>query len=156
MTTAYDFTVTRETGEDYSLDVYRGHPLLIVNTATKCGFAPQFAGLEKLYEDYKDQGLIVLGFPSNQFKQELTDAGEAAEACRMTYGVSFPMHAIAPVNGADALPLFKWLTAGTGTLGHAIKWNFTKFLIGRDGQVKARYAPTHKPEDLDADVAAQL
>lgn len=129
---------------------YRGHPLIIVNTATKCGFAPQFEQLQQLYEQHQDEGLIVLGFPSNQFHQEVADSGEAAEACRMTYGVSFPMHSICDVNGPDALPLFTFLKAqATGALGDNIKWNFTKFLVTADGTVVKRYAPKTNPLKMD-------
>jgi glutathione peroxidase len=157
MTTVYDFDATRENGETYSLAAYQGHPLLIVNTATKCGLAPQFAGLEAIYEKYKDQGLIVLGFPSNQFKQELSDSEAAAQACRTTYGVSFPMHTINPVNGDDALPLFKFLTTNTkGAFGHAIKWNFTKFLIDADGNIVERFAPATTPEKIEPAIDALL
>jgi glutathione peroxidase len=146
----YDYTVTTESGDTYSMSKYRGHPLIIVNTATKCGFAPQFEQLEQLYEQHKDEGLIVLGFPSDQFHQELDDSGKAAEACRMTYGVSFPMHAICEVNGARALPLFDYLKAqAKGTLGDNIKWNFTKFLVTADGEVVKRYAPKTNPLKMD-------
>jgi glutathione peroxidase len=129
---------------------YRGHPLIIVNTATKCGFAPQFEQLQQLYEQHQDEGLIVLGFPSNQFHQEVADSGEAAEACRMTYGVSFPMHSICDVNGPDALPLFTFLKEqAKGALGDNIKWNFTKFLVTADGTVVKRYAPKTNPLKMD-------
>ncbi len=146
----YDYTVTTESGESYSMSKYRGHPLIIVNTATKCGFAPQFEQLQQLYEQHQDEGLIVLGFPSNQFHQEVADSGEAAEACRVTYGVSFPMHSICDVNGPDALPLFTFLKSqATGALGDNIKWNFTKFLVTADGTVVKRYAPKTNPLKMD-------
>ncbi|WP_409022236.1 glutathione peroxidase [Dellaglioa sp. P0083] len=149
----YNYQVTLENGETYSLEKYKGHPLLIVNTATKCGFAPQFKQLEELYEDYQDQGLVVLGFPSNQFHQEVDDDAQAAATCRMTYGVSFPMHTIQNVNGEDALPLFKYLTDETqGVLGSSIKWNFTKFLVNRDGQVVKRYAPKTNPLKMKPEI----
>lgn len=149
MTTVYDFDVTLEDGTPYSLSKYAGHPLIIVNTATKCGFAGQFAGLEDLYEQYRDQGLVVLGFPSNQFHQELDSSQDAAQACRMTYGVDFPMHTIHDVNGADALPLFKHLQHAKGSLlGDAIKWNFTKFLVDANGNVVERFAPQTEPEKM--------
>ncbi|KRM13416.1 glutathione peroxidase [Paucilactobacillus suebicus] len=155
--TIYDYEVTKENGETYSMDEYRGHPLVIVNTATKCGFAPQFKQLEEMYEKYKDQGLIVLGFPSNQFHQELEDGKAAAQACRMTYGVSFPMHELHDVNGDDALPLFNYLKdAAPGALGNAVKWNFTKFLVDRDGNVVKRFAPKTKPEKMTEDVEKVL
>lgn len=146
MMSIYDYQVTLENGDVYSLEKYVGHPLLIVNTATKCGFAPQFKQLEKLYEDYQDQGLVVLGFPSNQFHQELDDDTQAAAVCRTTYGVTFPMHTIQNVNGKDALPLFTYLTEETkGTFGRSIKWNFTKFLVNPDGKVVKRFAPKTDP-----------
>ena len=146
MMSIYDYQVTLENGDVYSLEKYAGHPLLIVNTATKCGFAPQFKQLEQLYEDYQDQGLVVLGFPSNQFHQELDDDSQAAAVCRTTYGVTFPMHTIRNVNGKDALPLFTYLTAETkGTFGRSIKWNFTKFMVDRNGQVVKRFAPKTDP-----------
>lgn len=155
--TVYDYDATLEDGKTYSLDQYKGHPLVIVNTATKCGFAPQFEELEKIYEQYKDQGLVVLGFPSNQFKQELDDSGAAAQACRTTYGVTFPMHTIHDVNGDDALPLFNFLTSQAhGTMGDKIKWNFTKFLVDKDGNVVKRYAPATKPEKMIPDIQQAL
>ncbi|WP_390409009.1 glutathione peroxidase [Lacticaseibacillus jixiensis] len=145
----YDYDVTLDNGEQYSMAKYRGKPLVIVNTATKCGFAPQFKQLEALYERYKDQGLTILGFPSNQFKQELADGAQAAEACRMTYGVSFPMHSMTVVNGDDAAPLFKYLKhEAPGALGESIKWNFCKFLVDRDGNVVERFAPKTNPEKM--------
>jgi len=157
MTTVYDFDVQREDGSTYSLSEYRGHPLLIVNTATKCGLAGQFDGLEKLYEDYRDQGLIVLGFPSNQFHQEIDSSEAAAEACRMTYGVQFPMHSIQDVNGPNASPLFKHLRQAKGSLlGNAIKWNFTKFLVDANGEVVNRFAPQTKPEKLTSEIEKVL
>ena len=126
--TIYDLSATLENGETYQLDRYKGKTLLIVNTATKCGLAPQFDELQKLYDKYKAEDFVILGFPSNQFKQEVATAEDAAEACRMTYGVSFPMHEIVKINGKDAHPLLKMLTDETkGVLGSAIKWNFTKF-----------------------------
>ena len=118
----YDFEVTLEDGSKYSLNKYKGRPMLIVNTATKCGFAPQFDGLEALYKKYQKAGLIVLGFPSNQFRQELADGHAAAEACRMKYGVSFPMHQLIKVNGQQTAPLFKYSkTEAPGELGKLIK-----------------------------------
>ncbi len=153
----YDYTVTLENGESYSLSKYRGHPMIIVNTATKCGFAPQFKQLEQLYQTYADQGLMILGFPSNQFKQEVSTSQEAAAACRTTYGVSFPMHTIADVNGKDALPLFTYLTEeAPGTLGASIKWNFTKFLVDRDGNVVKRYAPKTNPLKMTDEIESVL
>lgn len=128
----YNIEVTLENGETYTLGKYKGKTLLIVNTATKCGLSPQFEELEELYEEYKADDFIVLGFPSNQFKQEVDSAEEAAEACRSTYGVTFPMHEIVTVNGENAHPLFQLLTKeAKGMIGNAIKWNFTKFLIDK-------------------------
>ncbi|GAJ25463.1 glutathione peroxidase [Liquorilactobacillus sucicola DSM 21376 = JCM 15457] len=142
----YKFEVTLENGENYQLKRYTGRPLLIVNTATKCGLAPQFEKLEQLYQSYRDKGFVVLGFPSNQFHQEVKDSQEAATACRTTYGVTFPMHQISDVNGDKALPLFKYLTAQeSGLVTKAIKWNFTKFLINQRGEVIKRFAPTTDP-----------
>ncbi|WP_122647226.1 MULTISPECIES: glutathione peroxidase [Enterococcus] len=147
--TIYDFQVTSEEGETYSLERYRDKVVVIVNTATKCGLAPQFKGLEEIYDTYQKQGLVVLGFPSNQFKQELDSSKDAAENCRMTYGVTFPMHEINDVNGDNALPLFRYLQEqAPGTIGKALKWNFTKFLIDRNGQVVQRFAPQTDPQKM--------
>ena len=146
-------------GTPAPLAAQRGKVLLIVNTASACGFTPQFAGLQTLWENYRERGLTVLGFPSNEFGgQDPGNDGEIAEFCQLNYGVSFPMMGKVKVNGADAHPLWTWLTAeAPGILGtKAIKWNFTKFLIGRDGQVVKRYAPTDKPESLGADIEAAL
>ncbi|ANU09552.1 glutathione peroxidase [Planococcus antarcticus DSM 14505] len=149
----YDITVTKPNGEDYQLSEYRGKAMLIVNTATKCGLRDQFNGLEKMYEDYKDQGLVVLGFPSNQFKQEEATGEEAQEACRMTYGITFPMHDLVKVNGEDAHPLFTYLTSNTkGFLTSGIKWNFTKFLIDQNGNIVSRFSPKDTPESFAKDV----
>ncbi|WP_373787760.1 glutathione peroxidase [Jeotgalibaca porci] len=153
----YDISVTMENGEAYQLDRYKGKTLLIVNTATKCGLAPQFDELQKLYDKYKAEDFVILGFPSNQFKQEVATAEDAAEACRMTYGVSFPMHEIVKINGKDAHPLFKMLTDETkGVLGSAIKWNFTKFLVDKKGQVVERFGPTESPLTFENKIAAAL
>ena len=153
----YDFEVTLEDGSKYSLNKYKGRPMLIVNTATKCGFAPQFDGLDALYKKYQKAGLIVLGFPSNQFKQELADGHAAAEACRMKYGVSFPMHQLIKVNGQQRAPLFKYLkTEAPGELGKSIKWNFTKFLVDRNGHVVKRFAPKTTPEAIEPAVEELL
>ena len=147
--TIYDFNVELSDGSTYSLDKYRNHPVIIVNTATKCGLAPQFEQLEELYKKYQDQGLVVLGFPSNQFKQENLDGAGAAESCRMTYGVTFPMHEVGDVNGDNAQPLFNYLTeAAPGTLGNKIKWNFTKFLISPDGSIVTRFGPQTNPLNM--------
>ncbi len=153
----YNFEVTADNGEKYLLERYAGHPLLIVNTATKCGLAPQFKKLEQLYKQYQDKGFIVLGFPSNQFHQEVKNSQEAAETCRITYGVTFPMHQINDVNGEKALPLFKYLTAKeNGILSKAIKWNFTKFLINQKGIPVKRYAPTTDPLKIAPDIEQLL
>lgn len=153
----YDISVTLENGEAYQLNRYKGKTLLIVNTATKCGLAPQFDELQKLYDKYKAEDFVILGFPSNQFKQEVATAEDAAEACRMTYGVSFPMHEIVKINGKDAHPLFKMLTDETkGVLGSAIKWNFTKFLVDKKGQVIERFGPTESPFSFEDKIAAAL
>ena len=158
MTTLKDFQATLITGVDKDLADYQGQVVLVVNTASKCGFAPQFDGLQKLYEEYQDQGLVVLGFPSDQFaKQEFADDAETAEFCKLNFGVNFPMFAKVDVNGAQAHPLFAWLRSETGGfLGDAIKWNFTKFLINRDGEVVHRYAPTVEPAAIEGDLKALL
>lgn len=153
----YDIEVALETGETYTLDRYKGKVMLIVNTASRCGFATQFDELQTLYETYKDQDFVVLGFPSNQFKQEDKSADEAAEACRLTYGVSFPMHELVTLNGSDAHPLFQHLTEATkGILGKAIKWNFTKFLVDKKGNVVNRYAPKTTPMSFEDDIKGYL
>ncbi len=159
MTDAYDFTATGIDGTARSLADYRGKVMLVVNTASKCGFTPQYAGLETLHEELGPKGLAVLGFPCNQFRgQEPGDAAEIAEFCALTYDVKFPMFAKVEVNGPGTHPLFKWLKAqAKGLLGsQSIKWNFTKFLIGRDGQVVARFAPTVTPEKLRGEVEKLL
>ena len=153
----YDFEVKAENGEPYSLERYEGKVLLIVNTATKCGLAGQFNELEELYSKYRENGLEILGFPSDQFKQELASGNEAAQACRLTYGVTFPMHELVKVNGDNVHPLFKHLTEQTkGILGKTIKWNFTKFLVDRDGNVVKRFAPTDKPSKFEGDIVNYL
>jgi glutathione peroxidase len=159
MTTAYDFDATTLDGVPQPLSAYRGKALLIVNVASKCGFTPQYAGLEQLWRDYGPQGLVVLGFPCDQFgHQEPGDAEEIRKFCSLTYDVSFPMFAKVEVNGANAHPLWQWLKREKGgLLGiDAIKWNFSKFLVGRDGRVIWRYAPTDKPESLARDIEAAL
>ncbi len=158
MTTLADFEARTITGQDKSLADYQGKVVLVVNTASKCGFTPQFEGLEKLYGDLADQGLVVLGFPCDQFAhQEFDDDAETAEFCQLNYGVTFPMFSKVDVNGTQAHPLFTWLRREKGgILGDAIKWNFTKFLVNRDGEVVARYAPTVTPADIEADVRALL
>lgn len=159
MTSAFDFTATDLDGREQALDAYRGKVLLIVNTASKCGFTPQYTGLEQLWKDYAGKGLVVLGFPCDQFgHQEPGDEAEIKRFCTLDYGVSFPMFAKVEVNGAKAHPLWTWLkNEKGGFLGTAaIKWNFSKFLVGRDGRVLKRYAPTDKPESLRADIENAL
>jgi glutathione peroxidase len=159
MTSAYDFDALTITGKTVALKQYEGKPLLIVNTASACGFTPQFAGLETLHETYGKKGLVILGFPCNQFgAQDKGSNDEIAEFCQLNYGVSFPMMAKIDVNGGNAHPLYQWMAAeAPGLLGSkSIKWNFTKFLIGRDGQVIKRYAPTDTPESLAKDIEAVL
>ena len=159
MNTLQDFEAIDITGKTVRLADQAGKLLLIVNTASQCGFTPQFAGLEKLWQTYQDRGLVVMGFPSNEFgRQDPGSNDEIASYCQLNYGVSFPMMAKVDVNGGDAHPLFQWLkTEAPGLLGsQAIKWNFTKFLVGRDGQVIRRYAPQDKPESLAADIEAAL
>jgi glutathione peroxidase len=155
----YDFEAVSIEGRPAPLSSQRGKVMLIVNTASACGFTPQFAGLEKVWETYRDKGLVVLGFPSNEFGgQDPGSDGEIASFCQLNYGVSFPMMSKVKVNGTDAHPLWKWLTAeAPGLLGSkSVKWNFTKFLVGRDGKVLKRYAPTDKPESIAADIEAAL
>jgi len=154
----YDFTSKTLAGEDVPLASYRGRVLLIVNTASKCGFTPQYEGLEKLYEDLGGRGFTVLGFPCNQFgAQEPGSESEIGEFCQVNYGVSFPMFAKIDVNGAHAHPLYAYLKREKpGLLGGRIKWNFTKFLVDRAGKVVARYAPTTKPKDLQKPIAQLL
>ena len=159
MTTAYDFSATDIDGRPQPLSQYQGKVLLIVNVASKCGFTPQYAGLEQLWRAYRDRGLVVMGFPCDQFgHQEPGDATEIKNFCSLTYDVDFPMFAKIEVNGAGTHPLWQWLKDEKGgLLGiDAIKWNFTKFLVGRDGRVLKRYAPTDKPESLARDIEAAL
>lgn len=158
MTTPFDFVVKTPEGEDFDLKRYEGQPLLIVNTASHCGFAPQFEGLQKLHERYHSDGLVVLGFPCGQFKeQEFDDINETMKFCQMNYNVTFPMFAKIDVNGEEAHPLYKHLKEEkNGLLTSKIKWNFTKFLVDGDGQVIKRYAPKTKPEDIEADIKELL
>ena len=159
MSSIYDFDAQQIDGQPISLSDYRGKVLLIVNTASKCGFTPQFGGLEELHKAYTGKGLVVLGFPCNQFGSQDPGAdGEIAEFCQVNYGVSFPMMGKVEVNGPAAHPLYKWLSSeAPGLLGSkSIKWNFTKFLVGKDGQVIRRYAPTDKPADLAKDIDKAL
>jgi glutathione peroxidase len=155
----YDFQAQSISGQTVALADYRGQVLLIVNTASACGFTPQFAGLEKLHQQYASQGLAVLGFPCNQFGAQDPGSNEEIGAfCQKNYGVSFPMMAKIEVNGAGAHPLYQWLKhEAPGLLGsEGIKWNFTKFLVGRDGRVLQRYAPMDAPAKLAKDIEAAL
>ena len=155
----YDFTATLLDGQTVGLESWRGRVLLIVNTASQCGFTPQYAGLEALYRAHKDRGLTVLGFPCNQFgAQEPGSDAQIGAFCEKNYGVSFPVFSKIEVNGAGAHPLFKYLTHDKpGLLGtEAIKWNFTKFLVDRGGDPVARYAPRTKPEELEAPIQKLL
>lgn len=159
MSSIYDIEVKTITGELKSLSEYQGQVMLIVNTASKCGFTPQFKGLERLYEEYKDQGLIVLGFPCNQFlSQDPGNEGEIAEFCTLNYGVTFPMHSKVDVNGENTHPLYKFLKSNAkGLLGtEKVKWNFTKFLVDKSGKVVERYAPTVEPEKITSDIIKLL
>jgi glutathione peroxidase len=155
----YDFEALSIDGKPARLSTQRGKVILLVNTASQCGFTPQFGGLEKLWEEYRDRGLVVIGFPSNQFgAQDPGSNDEIASFCQLNYGVTFPMMSKVDVNGDKAPPLWKWLKAeAPGVLGtQAIKWNFTKFLIGKDGKVLKRYAPNDSPESLKGDIEAAL
>ena len=159
MTTLGDFTVRTNSGDELNLASRQGDVLLIVNVASKCGFTPQYAGLEKLHAQFRERGFTVLGFPCNQFGgQEPGDADEIANFCRLNYDVTFPLMAKIDVNGSEADPLFEWLKSeAPGVLGSKrIKWNFTKFLVGRDGKVVRRYAPNDKPEDIAGDIEKLL
>jgi len=157
--TIYDFDAESITGKPAHFSTQKGKVLLIVNTASKCGFTPQFAGLEKLWETYRDRGLVVVGFPSNQFgAQDPGSNDEIASFCELNYGVTFPMMSKVDVNGDKAPPVWKWLTAeAPGILGtKTIKWNFTKFLVGKDGKVIKRFAPNDTPESMKGDIEAAL
>ena len=154
MKTVYDFTVKKPNGQEQTLSDYEGKPMLIVNTASKCGLTPQFKGLQEMYDEYQEQGLEILGFPCGQFNnQEYDNIEETTEFCQLNYGVSFPMYAKIDVNGAKADPLFTFLKEQKGgVLTKDIKWNFTKFLVDRNGQVVKRYAPTTEPEKIKSDL----
>ncbi|MFM8575149.1 MAG: glutathione peroxidase [Limnohabitans sp.] len=159
MSTIYDFEALSIDGQNVALSQHRGQVMLIVNTASACGFTPQFAGLEKLHQQYGPQGLAVIGFPCNQFGgQDPGDDAQIASFCQKNYGVSFQMMSKVKVNGDGAHPLYQWLTAeAPGLLGSkAIKWNFTKFLVGRDGRVIKRYAPQDAPAKIAQDIEAAL
>lgn len=150
MTCIYDFSANALNGKSIDFADYTGKALLIVNTASKCGLTPQYEGLEALHQKYHDQGLVIVGFPCNQFgKQERGNAEQISEFCQINYGVTFQMMEKINVNGKDAHAIYQWLKSQKGgLLGSGIKWNFTKFLVGRDGQVLERFAPTTKPEEL--------
>ena len=159
MTNIYDFEALQINGQSVRLDQFKGKALLIVNTASACGFTPQFAGLEALHQQYGGQGLVVLGFPCNQFgAQDSGSNAEIAGFCQRNYGVTFPMMAKIEVNGSGAHPLYQWLSKeAPGLLGSkSIKWNFTKFLVGKDGAVLKRYAPTDTPHSLAQDIEKAL
>ncbi len=158
MAKIYDFKALNNKGAEVDFSQYEGKVLLIVNTASKCGFTPQYDGLEALYQKYKDRGLVIIGFPCDQFAhQEPGTDAEIAEFCRINHGVTFPLMSKVNVNGKDAHPVFKYLKEETrGLLGSSIKWNFTKFLISRDGSRIKRYAPTATPESFEKDIAALL
>ncbi|MEW4291095.1 glutathione peroxidase [Rossellomorea marisflavi] len=158
MSSLYDLTVKKSDGSDVALEDYEGKVMLIVNTASKCGFTPQFKELQGLYEEYKEQGLVVLGFPCDQFmNQEFDDQDEILEFCQVNYGVSFPMFAKVDVKGKDAHPLFKYLTKEKkGLLLSDIKWNFTKFLISKEGEVYDRYSPQTNPRKIEDDIVKLL
>lgn len=153
----YDYKAVKMNGQEVSMSDYAGKVVLVVNTASKCGFTPQFAGLELLNKEYRDKGLEILGFPCNQFAHQ--DAGsntEIEEFCQLNYGVTFTMFQKIEVNGANAHPLYKFLKKEKSGIGGAIKWNFTKFLIDRDGNVVARFAPAVKPEEMKAEIEKLL
>ncbi|MDQ0208332.1 glutathione peroxidase [Alkalicoccobacillus murimartini] len=154
----YDFTVKSSKGEEIPLSKYEGKALLIVNTATKCGFAPQFDGLEKLHQEYADRGFEVLGFPCNQFmNQEPVEDDEMENVCKVNFGVSFPLFAKVDVNGGNAHPLYQYLKKEKkGTIGSDVKWNFTKFLVNQHGEVIERFAPTTKPEKIEPEIQKLL
>ena len=158
METIYDFVVQKNNGENYKLEQYKGDVMLIVNTASECGFTPQFEGLQKLYDNYKDKGFIVLGFPCNQFGgQEPGTGEEATQNCKINYGVTFPMHEKVDVKGENQHPLFEFLTKEqNGVFNEKIKWNFTKFLVDKDGKVVKRFSPQKKPNQIESEIEALL
>ncbi|MCR2823560.1 glutathione peroxidase [Lederbergia panacisoli] len=158
MRTIYDYTVKMSDGKEKSLRDYVGKTLLIVNTASKCGFTPQFEGLQTLYEKYKDRGFVILGFPCDQFKQqEFDNIEETIQFCQINYGVSFPMFAKIDVNGENEHPLYTYLKEQQkGVFSNAIKWNFTKFLVDKNGLVVERYSPTTKPDQMEEDIVKYL
>ncbi len=158
MTTLHDFSATGIDGQEVDLSSYDGKVVLVVNVASQCGLTPQYSGLQALYDDYRDRGLVVLGFPCDQFgHQEPGTEDEIATFCESRFGVTFPMFSKIEVNGSGTHPVWKWLKEErSGILGGAIKWNFTKFLVGRDGEVIDRYAPTTEPAKLAEDIEKAL
>ena len=158
MASIYDFKAIRNNGSELDFADYKGKVLMVVNTASKCGFTPQYKGLEALYQKYKDQGLVILGFPCDQFAhQEPGDDAQIAQFCEINFGVTFPLMKKIDVNGDNADPVFKFLKSKTrGLLGSSVKWNFTKFLISRDGARIERFAPVTSPESLDKKIADWL
>lgn len=158
MSSLYELRVKEPSGTVIPMTQYEGKVMLIVNTASKCGFTPQFTELQELYDRYKDQGFVILGFPCSQFNdQEYDDIAQTLEHCQLNYGVSFPMFAKVDVNGPQAAPLFRYLTeAKKGLFGSDIKWNFTKFLLNRQGEVVSRYAPQTKPSKIASDIEELL
>ena len=158
MNSIYDFTIQMPNGTEKTLKEYEGKPLIVVNTASKCGLTPQFKGLQELYEKYSDQGLEIIGFPCDQFNnQEYENIEETTQFCQINYGVTFPITAKIDVNGENAHPLFTFLKKQKkGILSDNIKWNFTKFLIDREGQVVERYAPTTVPNKIEEDIKKLL
>lgn len=157
--TIYSFTVKDASGTDVPLVRYKGQVVVVVNVASKCGYTPQYTGLESVFEQFKDQGLVVLGFPCNQFGAQEPGSNEEIQSfCTLNYGVKFPVMDKVDVNGSNAAPLFQWLKeSAPGILGtEMIKWNFTKFLIGKDGQVLKRFAPKDEPQDMIADIKKAL
>ena len=158
MTSVYDFAATDISGVEQALADYRGRVLLIVNTASQCGFTPQYGPLQELYDTYSGRGLVILGFPCDQFgHQEPGDEGEISEFCESQFGITFPMFSKIDVNGKNAHPLYKWLKSEkSGVLGGAIKWNFTKFLVDRNGKVVERYAPNTEPAEIAGDIQKLL
>jgi len=153
----YNYKATSLNGKEISMDQYKGKVVLVVNTASKCGFTPQYEGLEKLHKEYKDKGLEILGFPCNQFANQEPGGKDDIDACLLNYGVDFQMFNKIDVNGKNADPIFKYLKKELpGTLGGRIKWNFTKFLIDKDGNPVKRFSPSTKPEKLVADIEAFL
>jgi glutathione peroxidase len=154
----FELSATANDGKQVDFKEYEGRVALVVNTASKCGFTPQYAGLEQLYKKYKDKGLVVLAFPCDQFAhQEPGSDAEIAAFCQVNFGVTFPLMSKIEVNGADTHPVFEFLKSkSSGALSDIIKWNFTKFLVGKDGRTVTRYAPTTKPEKLEGDIEAAL